>query len=103
MKWTGSVSGQDEEHGHSGHRDQIQREQDNKLDNLPKGEGRVDSTRCRFAEFLDRICAIGMEDPLSSDELFVAFIQEDSVEDIDQGLVHEECFEERANQSRPFA
>lgn len=44
-----------------------------------------------------------MENPLPSDELFVAFIQEDSVEDIDQGFVHEKRFEERANQSRPFA
>ena len=67
-----------------------------------EGKGRVDSRHRGLAKLLDRVLAIGVENARSRDEVFVAFFDEDGVEDVNKGFVDEEGFEEKGDDGRSF-
>ncbi len=70
---------------------------------MSKGKGRVHSRYGRFAKLPYRVFAIGVDDPRRRNQVCVAFIDEDGVEDINQGFINKEGFEEQGDDGGPFA
>lgn len=93
MKRPCSISRQDEEHRRPRYRDKVQREQDNKLDNLSQGKWRIHCADNRLAESFDRVIPFQVQNPRPSDELFMALVYHNGIEDINQRLIDEESFE----------
>lgn len=58
-----SVARQDEEHGRSSHRDEVEWQQQDELEDLSQGEGSIDSAGGRSAETTGRVVALGVDDP----------------------------------------
>lgn len=102
MEWTPTVTGQNQKHGGTRHGDKVEREQNNKLENLPQRERRIDRASCRGAEAADGVAGFGIDDPRSKDKLLMSLIHKHGVKDIDLGFVDEECLEERRDNRGTF-
>ena len=68
-----------------------------------EGEGRVDSRRHGFTKLLDRVFTVGIEDARRGNQVCVAFIDQDGVENVDKSFVDEESFEEKGDNGGSFA
>lgn len=77
MKWTSSVARKDKEDGYADERNEIEREEEHKFEDLSEGEWRVYAT---MEVVFDQSCE--------------AFIDEDCIEDIHQSFIDKESFEE---------
>ena len=89
-----SITSQDQEHRRARHRYQVEGKKDDELGDLSEGKGRVDGRHGGLAELLYRVFAIGVENARSRDQVFVALLDEDGVEDVNEGFVDEEGFED---------
>lgn len=103
MERPGSITGQDEEHWRSRHRDQIQRQQDNELEDLPQRKWRVNSARDGLAEPSCRVLFIWVQDPGTCDQCLVAFIHKHRVEHVHQSFIDEKSLEERLHNGSSLA
>lgn len=103
VKRARAVSSQDQEHRHPGHGHEIERQENDKLDDLPQRKGRIDRARRGLAELFDRVVGVRMEDSLPADERFQPFIQQNRVKDVHLGLVDEEGFEQQRDYRGAFS
>lgn len=100
---TGAVPGQNQEHGRTGHGDEVERQQKNKLDDLSQRERRIDRTGGWCTETTWRVTGLRINNPRRKHKLFLTLIHKDGVEYIHQCLVHKECLEQGCNYNGAFA
>lgn len=103
MKWTSAVTSKYEKQGDSNHGNEIERQQDNELDDLPQGERRVNGLLGRLAQFFNWVIGIRVQSALLGNQRFESFVDHYGVEYVDEGLVHEECFEKQGYDSGAFS
>ena len=98
-----SIPGQNQEHRRARHRYQIEGQENDELGNLSEGKGRVDSRHCGFAKLFYRVFTIGIDDTGRCNQVRIAFIDEHGVEDVHEGFVDEERFEEESDYGGSFS
>lgn len=103
MERTRTITGQDQEHRGTSHRDEVEREQDDELEDLPKRKWRIDGTGCRSAEAAGWVAGLGVDNSRGEHKLFLTFIYQNGIENIHQRLVHEEGLEQGSNYSGALA
>lgn len=102
VEGTRTIPGQDKEHGGTGDRYEDQRQQDNELGDLSERKGRIDGAGGRGAESLGWVPRLRVDNSGCCDELLLTLIDQHSIKDIHQGLIHEECLEEGGHDGGSF-
>ena len=98
-----SIPSQNQKHRRARHGYQIEGQENDELGNLSEGEGRVDSRQCGFAKLFHRVFGIGVEDARRRDQVRIAFVDKHGVEDVNEGFVDEEGFEEKSDYGGSFS
>lgn len=102
VEWTRAVTSQDQEHGSTGHRNEVEREQNDELEDLAKRKRRIDCTGGWGTETTDRVAGLGVNNPRGKHKLFLTLVYQDRVEYIHQSLIHKEGLEQGSNYSGAF-
>lgn len=112
------VPGQEQEDGHADDGHQVQRQEDDELEDLPEAERAVHAVPEGLPQPLDGVsqvaAALSSRDqgrldgqrrhgPVPADEVLEAAFDEHGVEDVDLGLVDEEGFEEEGDDGGALA
>jgi hypothetical protein len=88
LERTRAIARQQKEYRHPNVGYKVHRQQYDELGNLAEREGRVHRRACRLAQSADGVVQrIFGDGSVFADEVFVAFVDEDSVENVDLGLV----------------
>ena len=94
VKWSTSISSKNQEHGSSGNRNKIERQQCYELNNLAQGEWCINRV-CRWGtKAAGRVASFGVYYPRGKNKLLASFIDKYRVKYINQSFVNKESLEE---------